>query len=71
MRGKRRNETADGYWQRYAGAAWWTTIDGQRRSTGCKDLDAARRWRAEQERRRVHALSLGSPLDGALGGSSR
>lgn len=35
------------------GDVWWTWVGGVRRSTGCRDEQAARLWCAEQERLRV------------------
>lgn len=48
MEGKKRKYSKDGLWLR--GRVWWTTIGGQRVSTGCKDREAARLARARFER---------------------
>jgi integrase len=43
--------TSGGFYKR--GDTWWIRtdpVDGQRRSTGCRDLEAARRWRIARER---------------------
>lgn len=41
-------KTSDGFWKR--GKIWWCRLAGKRVSTGCKDLDAAKLWRAREER---------------------
>jgi integrase len=45
---KKRSQAKDGLWLR--GRVWWTRINGERISTGCKDREAARVWRAARER---------------------
>lgn len=48
MEGKKRRYSKDGLWLR--GRTWWTTVGGERRSTGCKDREVARVVRAKWER---------------------
>jgi len=47
---KRRKFSKDGLWRRPGSRAWWTTVAGQRLSTGCQDREAARVVRARLER---------------------
>jgi integrase len=44
----KRRFSKDGLWLR--GRVWWTRIAGQQVTTGCKDREAARLWRARAER---------------------
>lgn len=47
----------------------WTNLGGQRVSTGCTSLDAARAWKAEREREAVdptYAASRSTPIKSAI-----
>jgi integrase len=55
--------TSDGFYKR--GAIWWTRLHGERVSTGCKDLEAARLWRAGEERERVERATADPRVEAA------
>lgn len=59
---------SDGMFKR--GAVWWTRLQGKRVSTGCKDREAARAWRAEREREiadPAYAAAHTTTVDGVIG----